>query len=83
MFETIRLSSYLSLRQPWSWMACTLVMFCCVLTHAGAADKVDKAEKTQSVPAKSIAASTNAVADAGCQPQTQVVGHRSKFFRFE
>jgi len=45
MFETIRLSSYLSLRQPWSWMACTLVMFCCVLTHAGAADTVDKAEK--------------------------------------
>lgn len=45
MFETIRLSSYLILRQPWSWMACTLVMFCCVLTHAGAADTVDKAEK--------------------------------------
>ena len=45
MFETIRLSSYLSLRQPWSWMACTLVMFCCVLPLAGAADTVDKAEK--------------------------------------
>ncbi len=45
MFEPIRLFGYLSLRQPWSWMACTMVMFCCILTFAGAADTVDKAEK--------------------------------------
>jgi hypothetical protein len=46
MFEPIRLCSYLSLRQSWSWMVCIFVMFFCGLTLAAAADTADKAEKT-------------------------------------
>jgi hypothetical protein len=45
MFQSPSLSTFPSLRQPRSWMACILVMFCCVLTFARAADTVDKAEK--------------------------------------
>ena len=47
MFELLRLSIYPSLHQLSSWMVCILVLFCCALTCANAADAVDKAEKTQ------------------------------------
>ena len=50
MFQSLRLNTYPSLRQPRSWMACILVMFCCVLTCASAADAVATAEKNLSSP---------------------------------
>ena len=46
MFESIRSCIYPVLHQPRPWIACIWVMFCCVLTCEGAADTVEKAEKT-------------------------------------